>query len=56
MKPPEITKVGERLGLKVYLCEPCAAKLRKLKDEQGGDLRSIDMSLLCDDCLKQYAG
>jgi hypothetical protein len=50
IKPPEITVVGERLGLKVYLCQACAAKLRKLAAEQGGHLVEINTRELCEKC------
>ncbi len=46
--------VGDRVGLKLYLCRSCAAKLRALAaKEEGGVLRSIDLGLLCDECIKQ---
>lgn len=50
MKPPEIVSVGDRLGVKLYLCQACAAKCRALKAQHGGQLREIDVRLLCQKC------
>jgi hypothetical protein len=49
VKPAELVDLDGKRGLRVYLCQPCAAKLRTLRD-QGADLRSIDLRLLCDAC------
>lgn len=51
-KPPEVVNVGGRPGLKVYLCQPCAAKLRELARKAGGILETIDVSVLCAECRK----
>lgn len=51
VKPPERVTVNGTAGVKVYLCQPCAAKLRELAAKApGGRLRSLDTRILCPEC------
>jgi hypothetical protein len=55
-KPAELVNMKGRIGVKLYLCATCAAKLRKLKAE-GHPMRAIDLGGLCEACrasLKEY--
>lgn len=55
VKRPEFVKHGNQVGVKVYLCRECAAKLRELATKAHGVLRQIDMRVLCDECQKTAA-
>jgi hypothetical protein len=54
VKLPEIVIDKGRVGLKFYLCQTCATKLRALKN--GDQLHEIDLRMLCEECLSQLGG